>query len=436
MHYLITCQYFFYHFFVLMISVIVHNNNATRSTKSDISITQLLSNEYKQKLLGKTSFNRHARILSLICNVIFWILLISTLILLNATEFNNVGKVIYSIFMLLIIILCYVFMLFESRGCIEQQFLQRVINADVVRCELGQIQKSTPKLMAYITVTATNYYNIIRQKWIDYKIYEISILERLQSFYYRSVQLTETLFPVKTYRLSIDAFEIVKTRLYQLFITFDVIIAGEDSRIINNDMIQEFNRIEDKLRKASKNINDVNKNFIQLAKISRAIRFQFTENSLLQNVVVQEVGQRRVLVYMAIPELRVRRRLLSGFKKVPINSETKTLDFDTQAFNFSITVRTKNSNEQIYALRIERLPGEIVPQRCKVKYQHGGVWMTLYKDNTTPWINRICDPFSPGLNIPDETTEDRANDIVSSLSPLPTPTAPLSSSPQVVPPSS
>ncbi|CAF1557468.1 unnamed protein product, partial [Didymodactylos carnosus] len=151
--------------------------------------------------------------------------------------------------------------------------------------------------------------------------------------------------------------------------------------------------------------------------------------------VVQEEGSHRVLVYLAIPELRVERKFRSGLKKVPINAETTILHFDTHAFTFSMTVQTKKSTDLMYMLKIDRLAGEIVPERCTIKYQRGGVWLTLYKEDTMSWMNRICDPQSFGLNIPEEKEDNKADDDFSSKSPFPAPSAPPASSPQVVPPS-
>jgi len=44
-------------------------------------------------------------------------------------------------------------------------------------------------------------------------------------------------------------------------------------------------------------------------------------------VVVQEEGSRKVLVYLEIPELQVKRTFPNFLKKIPSNGEQKTLDF-------------------------------------------------------------------------------------------------------------
>jgi hypothetical protein len=44
-------------------------------------------------------------------------------------------------------------------------------------------------------------------------------------------------------------------------------------------------------------------------------------------VVVQEEGSRKVLVYLNIPELRVKRSFPNFLKQVPVNGDTKTLNF-------------------------------------------------------------------------------------------------------------
>ncbi len=47
-------------------------------------------------------------------------------------------------------------------------------------------------------------------------------------------------------------------------------------------------------------------------------------------VVVQEEGSRKVLVYLNIPELRVKRSFPNFLKQIPLNGTQKTLDFQNQ----------------------------------------------------------------------------------------------------------
>ena len=44
-------------------------------------------------------------------------------------------------------------------------------------------------------------------------------------------------------------------------------------------------------------------------------------------MVVQEEGSRKVLVYLNIPELRVKRSFPNVLKRIPANGDTKTLNF-------------------------------------------------------------------------------------------------------------
>ena len=47
-------------------------------------------------------------------------------------------------------------------------------------------------------------------------------------------------------------------------------------------------------------------------------------------VVVQEEGSRKVLVYLNIPELKVKRSFPNFLKQIPSNADQKTLDFQAQ----------------------------------------------------------------------------------------------------------
>jgi hypothetical protein len=47
-------------------------------------------------------------------------------------------------------------------------------------------------------------------------------------------------------------------------------------------------------------------------------------------VVVQEEGSRKVLVYLDIPELKVKRSFPNFTKQIPSNVNQKTLDFQNQ----------------------------------------------------------------------------------------------------------
>jgi hypothetical protein len=47
-------------------------------------------------------------------------------------------------------------------------------------------------------------------------------------------------------------------------------------------------------------------------------------------VVVQEEGSRKVLVYLNIPELKVKRSFPNFIKQIPSNGDQKTLNFQDQ----------------------------------------------------------------------------------------------------------
>ncbi|CAF1260036.1 unnamed protein product [Rotaria sordida] len=71
-----------------------------------------------------------------------------------------------------------------------------------------------------------------------------------------------------------------------------------------------------------------------------------------------------------------------------------------RSFIFAINVQTK-----LYSISIARLFGKIQPERCSIKYQHGGCWITLIKLGSMPWMNRVCDDLSPGLDIQEDDNQ-------------------------------
>ena len=161
---------------MLPLTIHIHdnNNNSTliNSPIPTISLTHFL--EKNPTNPNQSSFNRYARIPSLMSNIILWLALILALTVLQISQ-DNLRlsiRIIYSLIMLFIIIICYIFILFESKGCAEQILLKKRLQIDMIKRELGLIEK-TPKLTSYLSVTGTNYYNSLTKKYIDYQVEKI-----------------------------------------------------------------------------------------------------------------------------------------------------------------------------------------------------------------------------------------------------------------------
>lgn len=155
---------------MLPFQILIHNTNATSSPPlHPISLTHFLENSFQSPI--QSSFHRHARIPSLLSNIFLWLAFLFTIIVLHVGkhELRPTIKIIYGLMMLLIIFVCYVFILLESKGCVEQILLKKRIQIDMIKRDLASIQKN-PKLTNYLTVTATNYYNSLRRKYIDYQV--------------------------------------------------------------------------------------------------------------------------------------------------------------------------------------------------------------------------------------------------------------------------
>ncbi|CAF4532657.1 unnamed protein product [Rotaria sp. Silwood1] len=279
---------------MLPFTILIHNTNAIPSTPTNhISLTHFLENNFQYPL--QPSFNRHARIPSLLSNIFLWLAFIFTIILLQISkhELSTTVRILYGLMMLFIIIMCYIFILFESKDCTEQILLKKRIQIDIIKRELGLLEKNS-KLNNYLTVKATNYYNSFRRKYIDYHLYDKSLCVRLQSFFYRNIRLIETPFNVRQYYINIPDFSIDKNRLCQILFKFNLTIIGRDADIVYDDIIQEFQRIENKLLNST-NDNNIDLNSInKLAHLQRYIYLQF--NDIKQQDLL--FGQRRTcLVY-------------------------------------------------------------------------------------------------------------------------------------------
>ncbi|CAF1181875.1 unnamed protein product [Rotaria magnacalcarata] len=281
---------------MLPFQILIHNStNAASSspTNHNISLANIFENASQNP--QQTSFNRHARIPSLLSNIFLWLSFLFTITLLQICkhELSTNIKIFYGLMMLFIIIICYIFILFESKGCTEQILLGKRMQIDMIKRELGLLQKNS-KLKTYLSVKATNYYSALRRKYIDYQLYDQSRCIRMQSFLHQNIRLIDSPFNIRQYDIIIPDFSIDENRLCQILFKFHVTIIGRDADIVYGDMIQEFQRLENNLLNAPTthriDLHSINK----LARLQRYIYFQF-HDKLQQDLLF---GQRRTcLVY-------------------------------------------------------------------------------------------------------------------------------------------
>ncbi|CAF1523201.1 unnamed protein product, partial [Rotaria magnacalcarata] len=110
--------------------------------------------------------------------------------------------------------------------------------------------------------------------------------------------------------------------------------------------------------------------------------------------LMQEEGSYKVLVYLSIPGLKLKRSFINFFKFVPSNGHVKVLNFQNESITFMIDLQTKS-----YSISVARLPEEIQPEHCSIKYQRDGCRIILIKLEPTPWMNIISNDLSPELDI-------------------------------------
>ncbi|CAF4051552.1 unnamed protein product [Adineta steineri] len=120
----------------------------------------------------------------------------------------------------------------------------------------------------------------------------------------------------------------------------------------------------------------------------------YATKSIVPSFIVQEEGSYKVFIYLNIPELKVKRSFRNFLKYIPSNGHKIFLRTKFRSLTFTISVQTK-----LYSISIASLPGKIQPARCSIKYQRVGCLITLIKLHSTPWMNRIRDNHSRGLNI-------------------------------------
>lgn len=256
---------------MLPFTILIQNNHHAliTSPNTNISLTDFLQKPCQ------SSFHRYTRLPSLICNIFLWLAFLSTILVLQFGKdyFTLAIRIVFGLIMLLIILLCYIFILLESNGCMEQNLLQQPIQIALIKRELGLLQK-TCKLTNYLTLTATNYYNSFRRKYIDYQEYDQSICVRLQSFFYRNIHSLETPFEVRESNLNITDFLIDKHRFCQISFEFHLSIIGRDSDIVYEDFNREFQRLEMKFFESSDDSTAIEK----LARLERHIHLQLADN--------------------------------------------------------------------------------------------------------------------------------------------------------------
>jgi hypothetical protein len=165
---------------MLPFKILIHNTNAPTT---NISLTNFLRPSPIQ-----SSFHHYARIPSLISNIFLWLAFLFALIVLQLGKqnFNLSIRILYGLIMLFIIIICYLFILFESKGCTEQILLKKRIQIDMIKRELGLIQKN-PQLNNHLTITATNYYNSLTRKYIDYQVFKSFVKLQFHLEYFSSM---------------------------------------------------------------------------------------------------------------------------------------------------------------------------------------------------------------------------------------------------------
>ena len=255
------------------------------SPNTNISLTDFL------QIPRQSSFHRYTRVPSLICNIFLWLAFLSAIIVLQFGKdyFTLTIRIVFGLIMLLIILLCYVFILLESNGCLEQSLLQKPIQIALIKRELGLLQK-TCKLTTRLVLTATNYYNSFRRKYFDYQEYDQSMCVRLQSFFYRNIHSVETAFEVRESHLNIVDFPIDKHRLCQISFDFHLSIIGRDADIVYEDFNREFQRLEMKFFESTDDFTAIKK----LARLERHIDLQLVDGKQQELLF----GQRRTcLVY-------------------------------------------------------------------------------------------------------------------------------------------
>ncbi|XP_053384909.1 uncharacterized protein LOC123536380 [Mercenaria mercenaria] len=95
----------------------------------------------------------------------------------------------------------------------------------------------------------------------------------------------------------------------------------------------------------------------------------------------------KVTVTLVIPNLAVEKKLFGAAKPKPGESEVD-VKFDTTSLEVNAAV-TKKGKTTKYHYKVNKLPGEIDPDQCKVEYKKEIVILTMGKTDTTTWAVKM-----------------------------------------------
>lgn len=106
-----------------------------------------------------------------------------------------------------------------------------------------------------------------------FQLYDESICQRFQSFFYHETCSIETPFHTRSFHLNIPDFIIDSTNLCQISFEFHLDIIGRDAEIVRDDIEEEFQRLQTKLSQSMKTSDG--DSLMKFARIHRHIYLQF-----------------------------------------------------------------------------------------------------------------------------------------------------------------
>ena len=103
-------------------------------------------------------------------------------------------------------------------------------------------------------------------------------------------------------------------------------------------------------------------------------------------VTAEEIDLTTIRSVVLIPDLEVSLKLFGAAK--PKKNVTVTTKFETNSLEVTAVV-TKNEKENKFRYSVKKLPGDIVPEKCKTEYKRGQVILNLHKAEESSWAVQL-----------------------------------------------
>ncbi|KAJ8298825.1 hypothetical protein KUTeg_022885 [Tegillarca granosa] len=109
----------------------------------------------------------------------------------------------------------------------------------------------------------------------------------------------------------------------------------------------------------------------------------------IPTATTEETDLNFIRTTIIIPGLQTKKELLLvGTQKPDKNADIKT-DFQCRSFEVTAEIKNKKGVVKKYRYKIKKLPGEIVPEKCKVEFKKELIICHLAKKEEESWAVQL-----------------------------------------------